>query len=182
MISYKQLAIPEVLLIEPRIFNDERGLFFESYNQNEFEKVSNRKVVFVQDNHSESSKGVLRGLHYQKPPFEQGKLVRVIQGEVWDVAVDLRKNSATYGKWVGEILSASNKNQLWIPDGFAHGFLTLEDDTHVLYKATSYYQPSSERSIRYDDEEISIDWPEMKRIVSNKDLMGISLKDISANL
>jgi dTDP-4-dehydrorhamnose 3,5-epimerase len=174
--------IPDIFLLEPSVFNDSRGFFMESFNQKKFSDLIGKNISFVQDNHSMSHKGVLRGLHFQLPPNEQGKLVRVVKGKIFDVAVDIRKGSKSFGKYVSQFLSETNKNQLWIPDGFAHGFLTLEDDTHVLYKATSYYQPSSERSIRYDDEEISIDWPEMKRIVSNKDLMGISLKDISANL
>lgn len=177
MINFKQLSIPDVLLIEPQIFNDERGFFFESYNQREFEKTINRKVKFVQDNHSKSSKGILRGLHYQKPPFEQGKLVRVTQGVVWDVAVDLRKNSTSYGKWVGEILSADNKNQLWIPEGFAHGFVVLSEEAEFLYKTTNFYQPSSEISIKWDDNNLNIDWPDINKIISEKDKKGISFND-----
>ena len=125
MIRFKKLSIPEVLLIEPEVFKDERGGFFESYNQRDFDEVIGREIKFVQDNHSYSTKGVLRGLHYKSSPYEQAKLVRVIQGEVWDVAVDIRKDSKTYGAWVGEVLSADNKKQLWIPEGFAHGFYVL---------------------------------------------------------
>jgi len=135
-----QLAIPDVLLLAPRVFEDERGFFYESFNQQVFEAALGKQIHFVQDNHSKSRKGVLRGLHYQDP-HAQGKLVRVIQGEVFDVAVDIRKNSATYGKWVGEILSADNKKQLWIPEGFAHGFLVLSETAEFLYKTTDYYHP-----------------------------------------
>ena len=135
------LAIPDVLLIEPRVFEDARGFFFESFNLNEFKKATGLDVNFVQDNHSKSAKGILRGLHYQLPPYAQGKLVRVIQGEVFDVAVDIRPGSKTYGKWVGEVLSAENKKQLWIPEGLAHGFLTLSDTSEFLYKTTDFYHP-----------------------------------------
>ena len=151
-------AIPEVLILEPQVFGDDRGFFFESFNARAFEKTTGLNCQFVQDNHSKSAKNVLRGLHYQiqKP---QGKLVRVTQGEVFDVAVDLRKRSKTYGQWVGEILTAENKKQLWIPSGFAHGFLALQDDTHFLYKTTDTYAKDCERSIRWDDPDIGIDWP-----------------------
>lgn len=152
-------AIPDVLLIEPRVFGDERGFFFESYNRKAFRQATGLDPEFVQDNHSKSRKGVLRGLHYQLPPKAQGKLVRVVQGEVFDVAVDLRKSSPTFGHWVGETLSAENKKQLWIPPGFAHGFLTLSDSAEVLYKTTDYYAPEYERAIRWDDPTLGIDWP-----------------------
>ena len=132
------LKIPDVKLIEPDVFEDERGFFFESFNQQKFNEAIGQDVTFVQDNHSKSSKGVLRGLHYQEAPFEQGKLVRVIAGEVFDVAVDIRKGSPTYGQWVSEILSAENKKQLWIPEGFAHGFLTISSEAEFIYKTTSY--------------------------------------------
>jgi dTDP-4-dehydrorhamnose 3,5-epimerase len=151
--------IPDVMLFEPRIYNDERGFFFESFNHTKFEEVLGRRVSFVQDNHSLSRKGVLRGLHYQTSPKAQGKLIRIVVGEVFDVAVDIRKNSPTFGKWVGEILSAENKKQLWIPEGFAHGFLTLSDTAEMLYKTTDYYAPECERSIIWHDEEIGIKWP-----------------------
>lgn len=151
--------IPDVKIIEPTVFEDERGYFFESFNHMKFEEAIGRKVTFVQDNHSQSVKGVLRGLHYQLPPHAQGKLVRVIQGEVFDVAVDIRKSSPTFGKWVGETLSAENKKQLWIPEGFAHGFLTLSDTADFLYKTTDYYAKEHERAIRWDDETLSIGWP-----------------------
>ena len=153
------LNIPDVLLIEPQVFGDDRGFFYESFNQNKFEEAIGKKINFVQDNHSKSLKGVLRGLHYQLKPKAQGKLVRVIQGEVFDVAVDLRQSSPTFGKWVGEIISANNKKQLWIPEGFAHGFLTLSDTAEFLYKTTDYYSPMYERSILWSDKAIDIEWP-----------------------
>jgi dTDP-4-dehydrorhamnose 3,5-epimerase len=152
-------AISDVLVIEPRVFGDDRGFFFESFNAQGFAQATGFAADFVQDNHSKSAKNVLRGLHYQVVPKAQGKLVRVVHGEVFDVAVDLRKNSRTFGEWVGEILSAENKKQLWIPSGFAHGFLTLSDYTEVLYKTTDYYSPVHERCIRWDDPEIGIVWP-----------------------
>ena len=153
------LAIPDVILLEPRVFGDERGFFFESFNQRVFEDAIGHAVQFVQDNHSKSEQGVLRGLHYQLPPKAQGKLVRVVQGEVFDVAVDIRKDSPTFGQWVAEILSAENKKQLWIPAGFAHGFLTLSETAEFLYKTTDYYAPEFERSIAWNDPAIGIDWP-----------------------
>jgi dTDP-4-dehydrorhamnose 3,5-epimerase len=155
-----QLAIPDVVLFEPKIFGDDRGFFFESFNQKIFEEATGLKRNFVQDNHSRSQKGVLRGLHYQLPPKAQGKLVRVIQGEVFDVAVDIRKSSSTFGQWVGEWLSAENKKQLWIPEGFAHGFVTLSETAEFLYKTTDYYAPEYERSILWNDAQLGITWPE----------------------
>jgi dTDP-4-dehydrorhamnose 3,5-epimerase len=152
------LSIPDVLLIEPQVFGDDRGFFYESFNQAQFEKVTGLKVNFVQDNHSKSVKGVLRGLHYQLPPKVQGKLIRVTQGEVFDVAVDIRRTSPTFGKWVGEIISAENKKQLYIPEGFAHGFVTLTDTAEFLYKTTNFYSPEHEQSIVWNDEKINIDW------------------------
>ncbi|MGL4978390.1 MAG: dTDP-4-dehydrorhamnose 3,5-epimerase [Plesiomonas sp.] len=170
--------IPDVLIIEPKVFGDERGFFFESFNQKQFEEAVGYPVNFVQDNHSKSSKGVLRGLHYQKSPHAQGKLVRCVVGEVFDVAVDIRKNSPTFGKWVGVHLSAENKRQLWIPEGFAHGFLTLSESAEFLYKTTGYYMPQSEVSIRCDDVDIGIIWPaECKLKFSEKDLNGITFND-----
>ena len=149
--------IPDVLLIEPKVFGDDRGFFFESYNQKAFQEATGLNVSFVQDNHSKSAKNVLRGLHYQiKQP--QGKLVRVTQGEVFDAAVDIRKGSKTYGQWVGLILSAENKKQLWIPPGFAHGFLTLSETAEFLYKTTEYYSPEHERCIVWNDADIAIEW------------------------
>lgn len=152
-------AIPDVLVIEPRVFGDERGFFFESFNQQAFNAAVGQAIAFVQDNHSKSSQGVLRGLHYQLAPKAQGKLVRVVQGAVFDVAVDIRKGSKTCGQWVGEILSAENKKQLWIPAGFAHGFLTLSDTAEFLYKTTDFYSPEHERCIRWDDPTLNIQWP-----------------------
>ena len=151
-------AIPDVKIIEPAIFGDDRGFFFESYTKAKFEAAIGRSVDFVQDNHSRSGKGVLRGLHYQLPPHAQAKLVRVVVGEVYDVAIDIRKSSPTFGQWVGVLLSEENKRQLWIPEGFAHGFLTLSDHVEFLYKTTDYYAPESDRGIRWDDPQIAIDW------------------------
>lgn len=171
--------IPEVLLIEPRVFGDDRGFFFESFNQNAFNKATGLDVTFVQDNHSKSVKSVLRGLHYQLPPHEQGKLVRVVQGEVFDVAVDIRKGSSSFGQWVGETLSADNKKQLWIPPGFAHGFLTLSDTTEFIYKVTDYYAPQCENCIAWNDPDIAIHWPlEITPLVSLKDGEGRAFKEI----
>lgn len=169
------LAIPDVVLIEPKVFGDERGFFYESFNQAQFEAAIGKPAQFVQDNHSRSVKNVLRGLHYQiQQP--QGKLVRVVQGEVFDVAVDLRKSSKTFGQWVGEILSAENKRQLWIPEGFAHGFVVLSETAEFLYKTTDYYAPEHERSIRWDDPAIGINWPAgLQPQLSAKDQAGVSL-------
>ncbi len=167
--------IPDVLLIEPKVFGDDRGFFFESYNQKAFQEATGLNVSFVQDNHSKSAKNVLRGLHYQiEQP--QGKLVRVTQGEVFDVAVDIRKGSKTYGQWVGLILSAENKKQLWIPPGFAHGFLTLSETAEFLYKTTDYYSPEHERCIIWNDTEIGIQWPlATEPQLSSRDQRGIAL-------
>lgn len=152
-------AIPDVLVLEPRVFGDARGFFFESYNQRDFEQATGLQgVTFVQDNHSRSARGVLRGLHYQiQSP--QGKLVRVVQGEVFDVAVDLRRSSPTFGRWVAEVLSADNKKQMWIPPGFAHGFLVLSESAEFLYKTTDYWYPEHERSVLWNDPELAIAWP-----------------------
>ncbi len=166
------LSIPDVFLLEPRIFDDKRGFFFESFNQAQFEEAIGKPVAFVQDNQSYSVKNVLRGLHYQIPR-PQGKLVRVAQGEVFDVAVDLRENSNTFGQWLGEILSADNKRQLWIPEGFAHGFVVLSETASVLYKTTDYYVPSSERCILWNDRTLGIEWPQgIQPILSPKDAQG----------
>lgn len=171
-----RLAIPDVILFEPKVFGDDRGFFYESFNQQKFEEVVGRKVDFVQDNHSRSAKGVLRGLHYQLAPHAQGKLIRVVQGEVFDVAVDVRKSSPTFGKWVGVHLSAENKNQLWIPEGFAHGFLTLTDNVDFLYKTTNYYAPAAEGCIAWDDPALAIEWPTtVEPVLSEKDRLGLSL-------
>lgn len=171
------LAIPDVVLLEPDVLSDERGFFFESHNQRTFEQATGLCLTFVQDNHSKSIKGVVRGLHYQLPPKAQGKLVRVIEGEVFDVSVDIRKNSPTFGHWVGEILTAENKKQLWIPEGFAHGFITLSETAEFLYKTTDYYDPELERCIRWDDPDINIDWP-IKGVPScaPKDLNALPIK------
>jgi len=171
------LSIPDILLIESTVFEDERGFFYESFNQREFEKIAREKVNFVQDNHSRSVKNVLRGLHYQiRQP--QGKLVRVILGEVFDVAVDIRRSSPTFGKWVGEILSAKNKRQLWIPEGFAHGFVVLSENAEFLYKTSDYYAPEFERCIAWNDPDIGIDWPlDTSPILSPKDLLGKPLAE-----
>lgn len=151
--------LPDVFVIEPKVFGDERGFFFESFNEKKFRDETGVKLPFVQDNHSKSVKGVLRGLHYQLLPKAQGKLVRVVQGAVFDVAVDIRKSSPTFGQWVGETLSADNKKQLWIPPGFAHGFLTLSNTAEFLYKTTDYWAPEYERAIIWNDATLNIDWP-----------------------
>jgi len=169
--------IPEVKVIEPTVFQDERGFFFESFNHKKFEEAIGYNVAFVQDNHSRSCKGVLRGMHYQLPPHAQGKLVRVVQGEVFDVAVDIRKSSSTFGQWVGKILSAENKHQVWIPEGFAHGFLTLSNTAEFLYKTTDYYAPECERSICADDTSINIVWPtDLTPLLSAKDAKASKLQ------
>jgi len=171
-------TIPEVIILEPKVFGDDRGFFFESFNRQAFRDATGLDVDFVQDNHSKSARNVLRGLHYQLPPKTQGKLVRVVQGEVFDVAVDIRKGSKTYGQWVGEILSAENKRQLWIPHGFAHGFLTLSETAEFLYKCTDYYSPEHECCIRWDDPVIGIKWPLTAAvpILSPKDADGVFFK------
>lgn len=170
------LAIPDVILIEPPVFGDERGFFFESFNQRRFDEAVGRPVTFVQDNHSRSARHVLRGLHYQiRQP--QGKLVRVVQGEVFDVAVDLRRSSPHFGKWVGTVLSADNKHQLWVPEGFAHGFVVLSDRAEFLYKTTDYYVPDAERCILWNDPDLAIDWPfRGEPSLSAKDARGASFK------
>ena len=153
------LAIADVLLIEPKVFGDARGFFFESFNQEAFTRATGVSLPFVQDNHSRSRRGVLRGLHYQLAPKAQGKLVRVTSGAVFDVAVDIRRDSPTFGRWAGGVLSAENHHQLWIPPGLAHGFVVLTDTADFLYKTTDYYSPAHERAIRWDDPAIGIDWP-----------------------
>ena len=169
-------AIPDVLIIEPKVFGDERGFFMESYNQKVFDEAVGRRVEFVQDNHSRSVKGVLRGLHYQIRQT-QGKLVRVAQGAVFDVAVDLRRSSAAFGEWVGVELSAENHRQLWVPEGFAHGFLVLSASADFLYKATDFYAPEHERAIAWNDRDLSIAWPtvDVPLAVSVKDAAGAQL-------
>ncbi|XOZ33340.1 dTDP-4-dehydrorhamnose 3,5-epimerase [Halomonadaceae bacterium KBTZ08] len=162
--------IPDVKILEPRVFEDERGFFYESYNQKVFDEAVGHPVTFVQDNHSRSVKGTLRGLHYQLPPHPQGKLVRVTVGEVFDVAVDIRKSSPTFGHWVGETLSANNRRQLWIPPGFAHGFLVTSEIAEFQYKCTDFYAPDCEASIRWDDVELRIKWPKNNELlISPKD-------------
>lgn len=170
--NVSSLSIPEVLLIKPKSYEDVRGFFFESFNERKFEEAVGHRVSFVQDNHSKSSRGVLRGLHYQLPPMAQGKLVRCVKGEVFDVAVDIRKESPTFGQWVGEILSAENKKQLWIPEGFAHGFLTLSETAEFLYKATNFYAPEYERCILWNDPQLNVSWQCESPDLSNKDLEG----------
>jgi dTDP-4-dehydrorhamnose 3,5-epimerase len=164
-------ALPEVLLIEPAVFADERGFFMESFNQRAFDAAVGRRVEFVQDNHSCSARGVLRGLHYQLPPHAQGKLVRVVRGSVYDVAVDIRRSSPTFGRWVGMVLDAREHRQVWIPPGFAHGFLALEDDTHFLYKTTDVYAKTCERAMAWDDPALAIDWP-LTALVGGKPLLA----------
>lgn len=165
-------AIPEVLVLEPKVFGDARGFFFESFNARDFAQATGLELDFVQDNHSKSGKGVLRGLHYQIQ-HPQGKLVRVVQGAVFDVAVDLRKSSPTFGKWVGEVLSADNHKQLWVPPGFAHGFVVLSESAEFLYKTTDYWYPEHERSLLWNDAELAIDWPiEFEPQVAAKDAAG----------
>jgi dTDP-4-dehydrorhamnose 3,5-epimerase len=153
-------AIPDVLVLEPRVFGDERGYFLESFNQRAFDAAVGRHIEFVQDNHSRSQRGVLRGLHYQLPPHAQEKLVRVVSGRVFDVAVDLRRTSATFGRWIGTELDAREHRQLWIPAGFAHGFLVLSDWADFVYKTTAYYAPAAERAVRWDDARLAVAWPD----------------------
>lgn len=170
-------ALPEVLILEPRVFGDARGFFMESFNQRAFEEATGLRRAFVQDNHSRSRHGVLRGIHYQLEQ-PQGKLVRVTQGRVFDVAVDLRRHSPRFGQWAGVELSGDNHRQLWVPEGFGHGFLVLSESADFLYKTTDYYHPASERCIRYDDPAIAIDWPEgVEPSLSEKDQAGVALPD-----
>ncbi|GAO34665.1 dTDP-4-dehydrorhamnose 3,5-epimerase [Sulfuricella sp. T08] len=172
-----QTTLPDVLILEPKVFGDERGFFFESFNQKTLAELAGIDIPFVQDNHSRSARNVLRGLHYQiQQP--QGKLVRVTAGEVFDVAVDIRKSSPTFGKWVGIRLSAENKRMMWVPPGFAHGFLGLSDYAEFLYKTTDYYAPEFERCIAWNDPDLAIDWPlDAEPQLSAKDKAGIALKD-----
>jgi dTDP-4-dehydrorhamnose 3,5-epimerase len=170
-------AIPEVVVVEPRVFGDARGFFYESFNRRELEAALERPLEFVQDNHSMSRRGVLRGLHYQLPR-PQGKLVRVIRGEVFDVAVDLRRGAPTFGRWVGETLSAENRRQLWIPEGFAHGFLVLSGEAEFIYKTTEYWYPEGEHCIRWDDPELGIAWPAVGTPeVSARDAKGVAFRE-----
>jgi dTDP-4-dehydrorhamnose 3,5-epimerase len=172
-----RLSIPDVILFTPRVFGDARGFFFESFNQSTFEALSGLSCAFVQDNHSKSQAGVLRGLHYQLSPKAQGKLVRVVQGEVFDVAVDIRQHSATFGQWVGVRLSSESNHQLWIPEGFAHGFLTLSETAEFLYKTTNFYDPAYERCIAWNDVDLNIQWPlEQEPVLSGKDQQGLAFR------
>ena len=173
--NFIKLAIPDIVLFEPNVIKDDRGFFFESYNELNFFKAIGREIKFVQDNHSRSTKNVLRGLHHQSAPYEQAKLVRVIYGEVWDVAVDIRKNSKTYGAWVGEVLSADNKKQLWIPEGFAHGFYVLSDVVELVYKVNQFYSKSHEKIIHWRDNPFNIEWP----FINNEQIF-LSKKDSEA--
>lgn len=174
----KRLSIPDVLLFEPEIFRDDRGELFESFNEKNFTKAIGKQLQFVQENHSTSSQDVLRGLHYQSP-YPQGKLVRVTQGEIFDVAVDIRPESLTFGRWVGEKLSSENRKQLWIPEGFAHGFLVLSKTAEVIYKLTAYYKPEYEKCILWNDQDLGIKWPfNGLPKLSEKDKNGMILKDI----
>ncbi len=174
--------LPGLWILEPRVFEDARGWFFESYNEKVFEELG-ITAKFVQDNVSFSRKGVLRGLHYQLEPMSQGKLIRVSKGEVFDVAVDIRRDSATFGKWFGYRLSEQNKKMVWIPPGFAHGFLVLSDSAEFNYKVTNLYSPKHERTLRYDDPQVGIEWPalDVPLCISEKDQRGQALKDIETN-
>lgn len=170
-----RLSIPDVLLIEPKVFGDARGFFYESFNDERFRAETGVDLAFVQDNHSRSAKGVLRGLHYQLPPHAQGKLVRAVRGAVFDVAVDIRKSSPTFGQWVGATLSEENHHQLWVPPGFAHGFVVLSDTADFLYKTTAYYAATHERCIAWNDAALAIKWPELSELpqLSGKDQQGL---------
>ncbi len=175
--EFKRLAIPDVWLIKPRVFGDDRGFFYESFSTKSFKEATGLEPQFVQDNHSKSARGVLRGLHYQLPPHAQGKLVRVTQRAVLDVAVDIRKSSPTFGQWVGEVLSAENHSQMWIPPGFAHGFLTLSESAEFLYKTTDFYEPGSEATIAWDDPTLAIAWPLEELRAAGFDQPLLSSKD-----
>ena len=175
-------AIPDALILEPKVFGDDRGFFYESYNQQAFQAATGLNVTFVQDNHSKSARNVLRGLHYQVEQ-PQGKLVRVVQGEVFDVAVDIRKGSKTFGLWVGQILSAENKKQLWVPPGLAHGFVVLSETAEFLYKTTDYYAPAHERCIAWNDPDLAIDWQmQGEPLLSAKDAAGVAFRDATSRL
>lgn len=178
--NVRPTAIADVLVIEPKVFGDARGFFYESFNRKAFEAAVGRAVTFVQDNHSRSARGVLRGLHFQLGEHAQGKLVRVVRGAVFDVAVDIRRDSPSFGRWVGMELSETNHTQLWIPPGLAHGFLVLSDSADFLYKATNYYAPAAERSIRWNDEQLAIAWPLAGQapLLSTKDAAAPRLADV----
>jgi len=179
--AFLQTAIDGVLIFEPRVFGDARGFFFESFNQRAFDEATGGGHTFVQDNHSRSARGVLRGLHFQQPPHAQGKLVRVSSGAVFDVAVDIRRGSTSFGRWVGVELSADNRRQLWIPPGLAHGFLVLSDSADFLYKTTDYYAPQAECAVRWDDPDLDIAWPDVgvPPQLSGKDAMAGFLRDLA---
>jgi len=174
--AFKSLDIPEVVLIEPKVFKDERGFFMETYKMPDFVNAG-VKANFVQDNHSRSTKGILRGLHYQNPPFAQAKLVRAVKGEIFDVAVDIRTDSPTWGKWIGVILSEENKNILYVPETFAHGFCVLSEVAEVIYKTTNVYSAEAEAGIIWNDEDLNIEWPVKEPILSEKDKKLPALKD-----
>jgi dTDP-4-dehydrorhamnose 3,5-epimerase len=173
---FKRLEIPEVILIEPTVFEDERGFFMETYKMPDF-VAAGIKVSFVQENHSRSMKGVLRGLHYQNPPFAQGKLVRVLRGEIFDVAIDIRRGSPTWAKWVGVVLSEKNRHMLWVPEGFVHGFCVLSRIAEVVYKTTNVYSPQYEAGIIWNDRDLNIEWPVKEPILSAKDAKWPALKN-----
>ncbi|CTV08940.1 dTDP-4-dehydrorhamnose 3,5-epimerase [Escherichia coli] len=175
--KYSRTTIQDAIVITPEVFADSRGYFFESFNYRDFQSIINREIVFCQDNQSLSHKGVVRGLHFQVNPKEQAKLVRCINGSVYDVIVDLRKNSPSYKGWFGILLSSDNKKQLWIPEGCAHGFISLEDNTELLYKTTEFYSPDHERCIIWNDPDLGISWPEYSYIISDKDKNGISFAE-----
>ncbi len=177
-----RLAIPDVMLIEPKVFGDTRGFFFESFNQRAFNDATGTNHQFVQDNHSRSTQGVLRGLHFQVSPKAQGKLVRVVRGAVFDVAVDIRQGSPTAGQWVGVELTEDSHRQLWIPPGLAHGFLVLSESADFVYKTTDYYSPQHERSLAWNDPQLAIAWPDLGKapVLSGKDLAGLSLAAVLA--
>jgi dTDP-4-dehydrorhamnose 3,5-epimerase len=177
-----RLAIPDVMLIEPKVFGDTRGFFFESFNQRAFNDATGTNHQFVQDNHSRSTQGVLRGLHFQVSPKAQGKLVRVVRGAVFDVAVDIRPGSPTAGQWVGVELTEDSHRQLWIPPGLAHGFLVLSESADFVYKTTDYYSPQHERSLAWNDPQLAIAWPDLGKapVLSGKDLAGLSLAAVLA--
>lgn len=179
MLKVTPTELPEVLILEPGVFGDARGFFMESFNQREFDQAVGRHVAFVQDNHSRSAKGVLRGLHYQLPPHAQGKLVRVASGRVFDVAVDVRRSSPRFGRWAGVELSVENRRQMWVPSGFAHGFLVLSESADFLYKTTEYYAPGSEAAVRWDDPDIAVRWPleAARPSLSSKDMAAPSLRE-----
>jgi dTDP-4-dehydrorhamnose 3,5-epimerase len=174
--TFKGLEIPEVVLIEPKVFGDERGFFMETYKMPDF-VTAGIKGNFVQENHSSSTRGVLRGLHYQNPPFAQGKLVRVVRGEIFDVSVDIRKGSPTWGQWVGVILSEEDKNSVYVPETFAHGFCVLSEIAEVIYKTTNVYSPESDAGILWNDADLNIEWPVKEPILSEKDKKLPSLKN-----